>query len=153
MRTLLQIMLIGAVSLILGIFVNQMNPGGIPARLLFGVSPFSDDAKDIEVTADSAFVFLIQDNVRFVDIRPVEMYEQEHLPEAISIPFNSFFRQEIPISKTSPGTIILYGEKEDSLNVRLCTQYFQKKYPNALMLKDGLQGWFEYGFPTEGNMP
>ena len=152
MKTLFQMAAVAFVSLILGMIVNQLNPDGIPARLLLGVSLFPDQDFNVKIEADSAFVLLFQENIQFIDIRPSESYEQEHLPDALSFPFQKYFRQQIQLPDAEK-TVVLYGEKEDSLKVRLCMEFLQKKYENTLMLKDGLLGWLEYGFPTEGDMP
>ena len=152
MKIVFQMAVIAVLALIAGVITNQLNPDGIPARLLFGVSPFSDGSKVYQVTADSAFVYLFQEKVQFIDIRPGESYDPEHLPEAISVPFSVFFKQKILLTDSGKAAI-LYGEKEDSLKVRLCTEFLQKKHKPVLMVKGGLLGWLEYGFPTEKDMP
>ncbi len=152
MKIILRMALIVIVSLILGIVVNHLNPDGIPAKLLFGVSLFPEQDVTHEINADSAFVFLFQENVQFIDIRSLDSYEQEHLPEALSLPFPQFFKKEFSLPDANTN-IILYGEKEDSLKAQLCTEFLQKKHTNTFALKDGLLGWLEYGFPIEGEMP
>lgn len=144
-------MLIVTISLFCGILVNQLNPQGIKLNTLI-LAITSTNIPVSEISADSAFVFLLQGTGQFVDIRSKEEFEEEHLPHALSKPFIDTYQQLH--NPSEPGsTYILYGNESDSLKLRFLFKLWKKNNAMSLhILKGGMMGWMSLELPLEMRM-
>ncbi len=147
-----KILMIAMIALFSGIGVNQFNPNGIGYKTLYRTTLCMFRPPVPEITADSAFVYFLQDKAQFVDIRPREAFEAEHLPAAISKPYD-LQRSSFSLPASDNETFIFYGYKTDSSKSALFAKLFQQETRQPVFtLKGGILSWIAMEFPLEMRM-
>lgn len=152
MRTLRRIIILSIASLFIGILVNQLHSKGIRWQILMlSIPNFSKQAEWTYVSSDSAFGLFLQQAAIFVDIRPKDEFEIDHIPGALSLPFFEFFDQTDIFSKQDKdATYILYDLERNSRKVRLLTRQLRKYGLNEVaVLRGGFTEWLYMTFPVE----
>ena len=149
-QTLKRIFITGFAALILGFFVNQAHPRGIGWRLLLlSVDTQSRREAWNPISADSAFVHFMMKTAVFIDIRPGEEFDLDHIPDARSIPFHDFFKRRV-IDEVYETVLVLYAFEPMSTRPRLMAQQLRKMgYTCVMFIRNGFSEWLERGFPTE----
>ena len=79
-----------------------------------------------------------------VDVRPAEAYEEEHIAEALSFPIGSFPKY----SPRKDETPVVIFSLSDPRILETVNNILQQKSFQALVLKDGFEGWKAGGYPT-----
>lgn len=125
---------------------NHSNPNGIP---LFpkierheGVAFISPEAAAAEHRRGTA---------RFVDARPPESYDGEHIQGAVNIPLTVFdIMYMIGLSDADKAEkIIVYGRNISRLyDLSLANKLALRGHKNLAVLEGGLSAWKKKGYPT-----
>jgi rhodanese-related sulfurtransferase len=87
------------------------------------------------------------DRVTLIDVRPVEEYEQAHLPGAISVPLSDVkaFARKAPRKKQ----VVAYCRGPYCVFALKAVAELQKRGLNAARFEDGVQEWSAAGLPLE----
>lgn len=148
---IIRIVLIISISLFCGILINTFNPNGIQVKTLLKATQ-SIGQPFFEISADSAFVFFLQEQGQFIDMRPKREFNVEHLPHAISKPFKKNYQTFDP-SLYSETNIILYGNESDSHKLHFLSRLIvTENGPSIYILKGGILSWMSLELPLEMRM-
>ncbi|NIW79694.1 MAG: hypothetical protein GWN16_09635 [Calditrichae bacterium] len=145
-------LLISILTLLIGFGINQFYSGGIRWGLLkpeFGNHP--NPASITYVDADSAFTLLMSGQADFVDVRPTEEYNIDHIPGAISMPLLNFYTSAAMLATLNKQhTYIVYCFEAKCPDAeKLASELANRGFSNIMIMYDGLSGWLERGYPME----
>ena len=149
-RELTKALLVMFLTLPLAYIYNLLNPNGIhPALLTVDGLHTPTEAKFISV--ELAFPEILSNELIPVDVRTKEEFDIDHLPSAISLPYQDFIRSpEIALQLDRNMPYVLYCFDPDCYEAKTILQYLQSNgYENIAILQEGMSGWLEYGFPVE----
>ncbi len=138
--------------LICGLFVIALHPEGIHTRLLLPAPSVHDTKADITiVSADSAFQLLMSESVIFLDARPQEEWQIDHIPQARSLELQNYYTGDATLDDwDSSQAYILYGFDDTTTDSTiLAGAMISAGFDNVMILFGGLSAWLEFGFPTE----
>jgi rhodanese-related sulfurtransferase len=158
---LLKILLLLGLASSLALGVNFISPRGIP---LMG----QWHAESGAVTADSEAAalwmeFEIPDvetakrifdsgNALFVDVRSRSIYEEGHIPGAVSLPLGELEARADAILVNVPlqKPIVTYCSGRLCQDSHTAAQLLMARgYENVVVFIDGFPGWIEHGYPAE----
>ncbi|TXH01243.1 MAG: rhodanese-like domain-containing protein [Candidatus Moraniibacteriota bacterium] len=111
---------------------------GDPESLLDYSKVIFVNLDEIEVAFNAAV------NPRFLDVRSKELFEKEHLPEAINIPLNELEKRRSEIPR---GTSLFVYGANDYESYQGGVRLFDLNFFGTRVIKDGLIGWKEKGLP------
>ena len=155
-RTLLRILTVALIAQAVGIVVNQLHRNGIQWRVLILSIPMSGLDKDWNyVSTDSCFSVFLSEEAVFVDIRPRQDFEIDHVPGAFSVPFFEFFN-DIDRIKTwdKDDVTILYDLERHSRTARLMARQLVKEgFRNVSIMQGGFVEWLDRMYPVERSGP
>jgi rhodanese-related sulfurtransferase len=151
MRLLLRILFLGLASLILGISMNQIHPGGIRWPLLH-TALWETTGRDTSNTiqAHQAFFHFMEKTAVFIDVRSEESHLLDHIPGSLSIPYESYFLR-IQEYQPEPDTAlyIIYEFSPDGFQARMISRHLsQSGYDRVYWLQGGLSEWLEMDLPV-----
>lgn len=152
MRTLRRLLILGLGALCVGIAVNQFHTRGIRWQILLLSLPWTNSQSGwFYMSTDSAFVSFLQNKAAFIDIRPLDEYEIDHVPEALSFPFFEFFdHASLLRDQDKDGAYILYDFERNSKPVRLIARQMVKNgFEHVSVLRGGMAEWLYKTFPVE----
>ncbi len=92
----------------------------------------------------------------FVDARPLDQYEEAHVPGAFHLPFSAFFQGQPEAVNYLPPEMLLIiycegGDCDSSKKVKeMLADY---GYDNVEVLDAGFPAWIDAGLPTESGSP
>ena len=154
------ILVLLAVAMSLALVVNRLSPQGIP---LIG----QWDTELGVVTADTAEAALWMDfeisdpevakqvfdagNALFVDVRSQDMFDDGHIPGAVSLPLGDFdTRLETFAADVSPTQpIVTYCSGRLCQDSHTAAQrLLESGFENVVVYIDGFPGWVDYGYPV-----
>ncbi len=156
-QTSKEITLLLGISILLGFIVNQLSPNRIE---LFGnwdtskgvISANSVDQRiEIQSINQAKSIYNAKKTI-FIDARSTELFNDEHIKGAISLPVDQFdtmiesFMEKYP-ETTSIVTYCSGRECEDSHNLGKLLIDFG--YENTQVFIDGFSGWKGAAFPIE----
>ena len=137
-------------TLMVGLIINQFHPNGIRWALL---SPdFSHTTNSVEfINLPDAFSLIIDGQAIAIDVRETDAFEIDHLPGAISMPWQQFIRSPEIISQLdNEMTYIIYCFDPDCYEAKTFAGLLQKNgFRKTKVLYDGFSGWLEMGLPIE----
>jgi len=147
-----RLMLLLILSLSAGFVVNQFYSEGIRWPLL---KPRIYSEKSIDslqfISADSAFALHLFGEATFIDVRPGEEYEIDHIPGAISIPLSDYYKSPGMLQRLNKEErYILYCFEPECREVNaLAVELIHNQFNNISILRGGFSEWLEKGFPVE----
>ncbi len=150
--TLTRSVLLVAAAWCLGIFVNQIYSQGIRWFLLKPALATREEGAVFRfINADSAFQFMGDEFAAFVDVRPAEEFDLDHLPGAISIPWQQFLRDPGQVhSLRRYHQLIIYCFDPDCFEATaLAKELTLFGFERVFVLFGGMAEWLEQGFPVE----
>jgi rhodanese-related sulfurtransferase len=160
-KTIKEIMILVAVSVVLALMVNTFSPRGIAivgqwdiAKGVITASPGgAEEGKPTEIdsVAQAKYIF-DKDEVLFVDARSQNDYENGHIPGAVSLPVGQFEERIESFLNRYPAeqTIVTYCSGrtcEDSHD--LAQSLSDVGFTNVRIFIDGFPGWEAEGYPIE----
>lgn len=114
--------------------------------------PLKKTVQALFTTLDDAKVLFDNKSAIFIDARPEEDYEAEHITRAISLfvdDLNGLYRKTLG-NVPSNKTIVTYcSDPECDGAIRLADALVAKGHTHVVILLDGLPGWKDAGYPTE----
>jgi rhodanese-related sulfurtransferase/GAF domain-containing protein len=141
------VLLIVFVATLLSLPFNYASPNGIKIlpESFYLKSPPSIDAASVRQ-------LMSKDEAVVVDARPLELFEQKHIPEAINIPaalFEIIFPMKLAQAVKPEQLIVVYGRTiskryDDEVAHRLL-----QRYDNVKVLKGGVAAWGRKGYPVK----
>jgi len=153
-------MLLLAVAVSLALLVNRFSPLGIPL-----IGQWDTDVG--VVTADTAAAAVWMDfeipdpevakqvfdagNALFVDVRSQAMFDDGHIPGAVSLPLGDLdTRLEAFVADVSPTQpIVTYCSGRLCQDSHTAAQRLMESgFENVVVYIDGFPGWIEYGYPV-----
>jgi rhodanese-related sulfurtransferase len=150
-KIIYRITLIILLSLFLGLVVNQLHSSGIPLNLLLSSSSIGkeDTGKVYYISVDSARTLLNNPETTFIDIRPGDEYQFDHIPGAVNLPLFKLLRESIPTGIAS-GSLVIYDEAGNLEQLKLAAGIFVKAgAPSVSILITGYLNWVEWNYPVE----
>ena len=153
-KTFRRMIIIGVVSLIIGVVVNQILAKGIRLPVLFTSllpCPFTSYAEHI--SADDALKLLNEKKAVFIDARSLDEFDLDHIEGAVSIPAVDFISNPKLIMKYETDkelTAIIYGAKEIEDNAEIIARSLSSKgVKNIKVLQGGFELWLKKDYPVE----
>ncbi len=153
MSTLIRIIFLGLIVLVLSVVYNQVTPQGIryqkllPENLLI---PAEHKEKMQVISADSAFIILNTKEAKFLDIRPAEDYELDHIPGAHHFPFEELYKKNISNKFDPKSKWVIYDESGQMKKMRMVASALLKKGAIEIYLLDGgYLSWLNRDYPVE----
>ena len=136
-----------AASFVLGLLWNAWSGRGIDLRANAFVAP---GEKLEEISAAEARKRL-DDGALFLDARPREFYEMEHIPGALPLPEDDFERAftQLEPKLRSSFDIVVYCSGYGCEASHDVTRALRKKGVGAVILNEGWPAWTDAGYPTK----
>jgi rhodanese-related sulfurtransferase len=139
--------LIFGVILLCGFFVNFSNPQGIP------LLPHIRSGEPLATVPPSlVFIKYAKQQALFVDARPTDFYNQQHIKGALNIPLDLFdivYLMELSEVDKSKE-IIVYGRTLSSLyDEQVAGKLMLRGHKNVALLAGGLSAWVKSRYPVE----
>lgn len=155
MKKVLRIILIILFSLLAGIIINQLQPGGISWRSLLypalskaGLS----NSEILVVSVDSAMALFHNESTVFIDVRPEEDYQTDHIPGAYNIPYNVIIKGHFSNSDSfyTGSDILLYDQEGDLEQLELLSSIWSsQRVKKIYILFGGYLSWLHNQYPRE----
>jgi rhodanese-related sulfurtransferase len=160
-KTIKEIIILGSVSVILALLVNQFSPRGIALigqwditkGLITAIPDGATEGKpeEIDSVARAKYIFDKGDAL-FVDARSQNDYENGHIPGAVSLPVGQFEERIESFLNRYPAEqpIVTYCSGrtcEDSHD--LAQSLSDVGFTNVRIFIDGFPGWEAEGYPIE----
>ena len=156
------VLIIIAVSSILGLIVNSINPKGIPLIAKEKSLPwansetnFDKNGKETALKEPPAIHLeqaknLYEKNALFIDAREKEEYELSHIKGAINIPFYNFDEYKYQLKNIDKNrTIVTYCDGTDcELSILLGNQLFELGYKKTFIFFGGWNDWLKAKYPV-----
>jgi len=152
LKTILRIVIIGIGTVVLGIGINQLHENGIPWRVLRLSFPLqSSQVSFYTLSTDSSFSFHFDPVYQFIDIREKNLFDIDHIPNAVSLPFQDIFRKkELMLDSLATRPILVYDQNRNSSNAELTAGYFcHQGCKNVMIMRGGFIEWLDRGYPVE----
>jgi rhodanese-related sulfurtransferase len=133
-------------SCLCAVIFNQSNPNGIP---LFPKIVLNENIS--VVIPEAAYAASQNGGPRFVDARPADFYEIEHIAGAVNIPLSVFdIMYMVGLSDTEKTReIIVYGRTiSRRYDMRVANKLFLRGHKNVRILQGGVSGWKKKGYPV-----
>lgn len=153
-KTFRRMIIIGVVTLLIGMLVNQFMAKGIRLPVLFTSllpCPFTGYAEYI--SADDALKLLNEKQAAFIDIRSLDEFDMDHIEGAVSIPAVDFISNPKLLKsydKDKELYAILYGAKKIEDNAELMSRSLSAKgVQNIKILDGGFELWLKKDYPVE----
>lgn len=108
---------------------------------------FSSSADLIEVNRKNLLAKAKRGDVVIIDVRPMDEFEQGHIPYALSVPISEISKhiKNFPKSKE----IVAYCRGPYCFFAKDAVEYLRSKGFKANRLSDSVQEWKSYGLPIE----
>jgi len=161
MRDLVKkIVLLLTVAASLGLLVNRLSPRGIPLigqwDTELGVVTANTDAAavwmDFEIPdPETAKQVFDAGSALFVDVRSRDMFDEGHIPGAVSLPLGDFkTRVEAFAAEVSPAQpLVTYCSGRLCQDSHTAAQLLMERgFENVVVYIDGFPGWIENGYPV-----
>lgn len=139
--------LIVLAGIVLGSLFNLSSPSGIAL-----VPPGMFEPATATVEAPAAFQETRQGEVVIIDARPVEFFNQAHIPNAVNLPKDLFnFVYAMKLSSVDPeARLIVYGRTiSRHYDEDVARELRQLGHENIVVLAGGLSAWEEAGYEVE----
>jgi rhodanese-related sulfurtransferase len=150
--TIQRLVIVSALTLIAGFIFNQIYSAGIGWKLLKPRLISSNTQKQVQfISADSAFALHLEGEAFFVDARPEEEYEIDHIAGAFSMSLFTYYKSPDILERLNKNTpYILYCfEPECRDAAALAAEFVDKEFNNVFVLNGGFSEWLEKGYPAE----
>ena len=143
-------LLLLAVSLVIGLAINQVHPQGIGWTLLRPLPPAASDAQLGDVSVEDAFFFFLESKARFIDVRSREAYAIDHIPGALSLPLNDYYRNPAQIGTfdREAALVIYCFDSQCSEAGILAQELHDLGFQEVRVCTGGFSEWLEKGFPV-----
>lgn len=153
------------ISFMVALAANAVLPGGIPLVGQWDVDRgvITADAGNDHVDYDIEIreVRVAKENfdsgkALFVDARPMEMFSEGHIPDAVSMPVGSFDAQIESFMSRYPETtyIVTYCSGRACMDSHELAQLlYAYGYETISVFIDGFDGWERNGFPVDEKQP
>lgn len=141
--------LIGCLSVVCGIFFNQINPDGIPL-----IPKLRYEESVSYVSATMAIEKYRKGEALFIDARPTNFYEQQHIKDAKNLPLATFddtYEIEEFDKLDKAKEIIVSGRTRISTRYgeQVARELMRFGHTNVKLLEGGLSRWKKQGYPVE----
>lgn len=153
-KTFRRMIIIGAVTMVIGIVVNQIMAHGIRLPVLFrSLLPCPFTSYTEHISADDALKLLNEKQAVFIDVRSLDEFDLDHIEGAVSIPAVDFISNPKLIRKYDKDkelTAIIYGAKETEDNAEIIARSLSGKgVKHIKSLKGGFELWLKKDYPVE----
>lgn len=151
MKIVFQIVIVSSISLFLGLIWNQINPRGIPCRLLWTQVHSGTLGEQCSLDINQAFMLSLNDSVQFVDLRPESEFNIDHIQNAISVPWLNVIRHTERLDSLSVNrTYILYTFHSEGAPCKAVAGLMKEHgFEDVFILREGFASWLDLGFPVE----
>lgn len=147
-----RLILLLILTLSAGFIVNQFYSEGIRWPLLKPRIYSEDSMNSLQfISADSAFALHLHGEAFFIDVRPGEEYEIDHIPGAISIPLLDYYKSPDMLQQLNKQKrYVLYCFEPECGEVSaLAVELIHNEFYNISILYGGFSEWLEKGYPVE----
>ena len=148
-----QMLLILLISAALGAAVNLVRPEGIPfvATWSMAETTGADSGDNLAISLEDAAALFADDAAVFLDARPRKAYDQGHIKNAVSLPWqkvdNHF--ETVIVTLDPEAMIITYCDGEScDLSHELALFLKEMGFENVRVLVNGWTVWQQAGLPT-----
>ena len=152
-KTFRRMVIIGIVTLVIGVICNQFIQQGIRLPILINSIPFYIHKKTERISPEDAVALFNKKNAVFVDIRSEDEFDMDHISGALSLPVISFISNPGLLKRYDKGnemTAVLYSGKEKDDTIDLLARFLIKKGVQQVKILDGGFGqWSKNNYPVE----
>ncbi len=143
-------------AVVLAFTVNILRPEGLvlPGKWNPSMAAGMQNPGYTEVGLDEAWFLYTNEKILFLDAREPFAYEQGHLPSAINIPVHQVeehLGQLRPFIGTDRVFVAYCDSPDCPLSYELAGLLKAQGIAPVSILKQGWIGWYEAGFPYEGD--
>ncbi len=120
-------------------------------KLLLSTSPIeeADAVKIYYISVDSAYTLLKNPGIVFIDIRPADDYQFDHILGAVNLPMFKLIRESLPTGIVS-DSLVIYDEAGNLEQLKLAAGLLAKSgAPSVSILIGGYLHWLEQNYPVE----
>lgn len=110
---------------------------------------FSTSADLVEVDRKNLLAKAKRGDVLLIDVRPLDEFEQGHIPYALSVPISELSKHLKKFSKSKE--IIAYCRGPYCFFAKDAVEYLRSKGFKAKRLSDGVQEWKSHGLQVENS--
>lgn len=158
-KLMIQIIIILAVSIAIGLTYNQFINSPVPV-----FKKYIPDAKTDRITGEDLSIYYNEmdietlvalkeaDSITLLDARDPMLFEQGHIPGAISCPiakFNEMYDSIVPLLEEGK-TIVIYCINVQCTDSSLLAREMNKKgHLEIFVFKGGIEEWTEMGYPVQ----
>jgi rhodanese-related sulfurtransferase len=139
------VLLVLLTSAVLSLVFNYSSPNGIP------VVPdvvFQEPAPRIDALA--AHQLISRGEAVLVDARPAELFEQQHLPDAINLPaalFDILYPMKLGRMLRPEQVVLVYGRTVSKRYDEDLAQRLLQRHEHIKVMEGGMGAWEENGLP------
>jgi len=142
--TRLDLAVITAVCVTVGLLFNTFNPAGVD---LVPASVLAEPAEATDVARAKRLVE--EEDALLVDARPADFYRRNHIPDAVNMPSSLFdFVFAMRLAKEAPDRrIIVYGRTiSRPYDQDVARMLAERGFTNVSVLEGGLSAWEDLGY-------
>lgn len=140
-----------------GLLFNLVNPWEIPLASrqpydIYVTCPKDDEATGIKKMSAQELNQMRIGGVVIVDARARELYQEGHLPGAISIPHNPLVcpdRATVEILKARKQVVVVYGDAKSGNGISLARELHRQGVPMMAHLEGGFAAWVNAGMTVK----
>lgn len=102
------------------------------------------------IDLDNAFELFINKKVIFIDARVGAKYQQCHISDALSLPYNDFERNYNQIKGMLNGKkVVVYCDGEGcTLSMRIAQELYKRGHQDIYIFEGGLPQWMAKKYPV-----
>ena len=151
MRLWIRIIFLVFAAAVIGLGINQVHPEGIRISRLLLIFPSTYSGETQSVSADSALIRMFEKSAVFIDIRPADRFNIDHIPASLSFPFArtpAKCFKDLALSG-EPKPWIIYDLEGNSRASRYMYKRLIRIHKPIFLLAGGFANWLDRRFPTE----
>lgn len=157
------VLIICAVSAVLGVLYNTFSANGIPLVREHKSLSWASDSSISETTGNSlsfepkaitlsqAYKFYVEGKAKFIDARDKWDFGDGHIQNAVNIPEYNFepSSPKVKYLKKDQLYILYCGSDDCELSQRLASELNKLGFKNIYVFLDGYEVWLQNGYPVE----
>lgn len=148
MRYVWRFLVIGLFAFVVGICINQWHPHGIRMQYLSLLFIRPNTVETQTLSPDSVLIHMFERTADIIDIRPASQFEIDHIPTAVSIPFEDFSSARLQKSGLQSDRPWIFYDFQDKTKQDLYIYNKIKKHHTTTYLLDGgFAAWLEAHYP------
>ena len=165
MRSIKDAILIMILAIIIGFAINfardTVSTGGLPLNtpwpdnreiVALELPPSYEAGSDSLITLEDAYNMFLEGDVKIIDAREQEEFDEGHIKGALNLPFefwDEYWIDVEPYLSPDDEIVIYCGGLDCELSLFAARELKYRGYEKSYVFFGGWQKWIEAGLPTE----